>query len=455
MILTSLLFIPIRGGVGVAPTNIGMAYFSDKAQLNHAAVNPLFSLMESAGREQNFKDMFQDLPEEEASMLFAQMQDCGSNTSKNTGSDKSITTGYSSANASANASVKLLKTSRPHIILIVMESFSTSFTQAAANTSNTTPCIDSITNKGLLFSRFYANSFRTDRGLISILGGYPSMPTSSLMKYPRKTQALPSLPAKLHKAGYENTYYYGGNINFTNMNSYLASCLFSTVICDRDFPSSMRSTKWGVNDGNLMDKVKTDWKDRDFSKPTFTVVQTSSSHEPFEVPFSRIKDNAALNAISYTDSCIGDLVTFIANSDIYNNTLIVFVSDHAMKYPEQMSNYDTARFHIPLIFLGGALQKKGVIDTYSSQMDIAATILSALNIPHTEFKFSKNILSDKSPHFAYFSHPGLWGFIDNDGALVYDYNLNETTTSRGQNTEKTKKKGMALLQVLYKTVSKL
>lgn len=41
--------------------------------------------------------------------------------------------------------------------------------------------------------------------------------------------------------------------------------------------------------------------------PHFRVLQTSSSHEPFEVPFRRL-ENDRLNAFAYTDSCAGDFV---------------------------------------------------------------------------------------------------------------------------------------------------
>ena len=39
------------------------------------------------------------------------------------------------------------------------------------------------------------------------------------MKYPKKTQHLPSIPGSLKKAGYDLQYYYGGDADFTNMRS--------------------------------------------------------------------------------------------------------------------------------------------------------------------------------------------------------------------------------------------
>ena len=47
LLLTGLLFIPIRGGFTVSTMNVGKVYFSAEQRLNHAAINPAFSLMES------------------------------------------------------------------------------------------------------------------------------------------------------------------------------------------------------------------------------------------------------------------------------------------------------------------------------------------------------------------------------------------------------------------------
>ena len=64
---------------------------------------------------------------------------------------------------------------------------------------------------------------RTDRGLVAILSGYPAQPTTSIMKYPRKTENLPSIPRSLKANGYNLQYYYGGDANFTNMRSRITS----------------------------------------------------------------------------------------------------------------------------------------------------------------------------------------------------------------------------------------
>ena len=45
ILLGGVIFLMIRGGVGRSTMNIGSAYFSEDAYLNHAAVNPTFNLI--------------------------------------------------------------------------------------------------------------------------------------------------------------------------------------------------------------------------------------------------------------------------------------------------------------------------------------------------------------------------------------------------------------------------
>ena len=92
------------------------------------------------------------------------------------------------------------------------------------------------------------------------------------------------------------------------------------------------------------------------------------------------------------------------------NTLFVLVPDHQGAYPYPIENPLDGQT-IPLILLGGAIKEPRVIDTYASQIDIAATLLAQLGVPHDDFTFSKNILNPSSPHFGYFTRPNFFGMV--------------------------------------------
>jgi len=430
LLLTGFLFIPIRGGFSVSTMNVGWAYFSDKIELNHAAINPCFSLMESLSREQSFEDQYRFMKANEAAGEFAKMKD----------------------QAPADSIPSLFTTKKPNVIIVVLESFMSKIVQPLGGLPGVAPNMNAFCSEGILFTNFYANSFRTDRGLVSILSGYPAQPTTSIMKYPQRSQSLPSISKSLKKAGYNTEYYYGGDANFTNMRSYLLSQGFDRIISDKDFPLKERMSKWGAPDQYLFNRVSSDFSGVQ-KEPFFKTIQTSSSHEPFDVPSHKFKD-PYLNSVFYSDSCLGKFVDQYKKTKYWKNTVIVLVPDHAMRYPSSINNHNIKRFQIPLIIIGGAVKRPLKVDTYASQIDIAATIIYQLGLPHNEFTFSKNILNPSSPHFGYFTFPNGFGMTTEKNQLIFDCEANKVVLDQGDNKNANLKPAKAYLQTLYDDLSK-
>lgn len=432
LLLTGALFLPIRGGFTVSTMNLGRVYFSDNQRMNHAAINPAFSFMYSATHQTNFADQYRFMEDQTADNLFAEMV------------DKPV---------SATDSIpQLLNTQRPNIIFVILESFSSHLMETLGGTPNVAVNLDKIGKEGVLFTNFYANSFRTDRGLVSIISGYPGQPNTSIMKYAEKTENLPSIPRSLKHAGYDLQYYYGGDADFTNMRSYLISSGIEKIVSDKDFPLSERTGKWGAHDHVLFQRFLKDLKEEKQQEPFLKLVQTSSSHEPYEVPYRKL-DDKALNAFAYADSCLGDFVKQLKEMPMWKNTLIVFVPDHWGCYPYPPKS--TLEKHmIPLILAGGAVKEPRIVDTYASQIDIAATLLSQLGLPHNEFTFSKNILNPNSPHFGYFTEPTLFGMITPENQLIFNCDAKTIELDEGEEKGANLEKGKAFLQKLYDDLAK-
>ena len=193
-------------------------------------------------------------------------------------------------------------------------------------------------------------------------------------------------------------------------------------------------------------------KEEKQQEPFFKIVQTSSSHEPFEVPFYRL-DDKVLNAFAYADSCVGDFVRQYKETPMWKNTLIVLVPDHLGAYPRPVEN-PLEGHTIPLILIGGAVKEPRVVDTYASQIDIAATLLSQLGLPHDDFTFSKNIFNPSSPHFGYFTEPTLFGMVTAENQLVYNLDANTVQIDEGTEKGANLEKGKAFLQKLYDDLAK-
>ena len=96
---------------------------------------------------------------------------------------------------------------------------------------------------------------------------------------------------------YRTDFLYGGDINFTNMKSYLLGSGYQHLTADIDFPSSQRQNAWGVNDDITFDYLYDQLIGRKES-PWHTAFLTLSSHEPFEVPFHKLEE-ARPNAFAF------------------------------------------------------------------------------------------------------------------------------------------------------------
>ena len=436
LLLTGLLFLPIRGGITVSTMNTGQAYYSQNAYLNHSAVNPLFSLLESITHQEDFASQYRFMKDKEADKIFATM------------------TSTSDENTYPLLNEATFKKGTPDILIVIMESFASDIMPSMGSYKDVAVCLDSIAQQSILFTRFYANSFRTDRGMVSILSGYPAQPTTSIMRYPRKTSQLPSIARNLVKyKNYKTTYYYGGDADFCNMRSYLVSQGYQHIISDANFPIEDKLSKWGVPDHILAAKMMEDIKAQQNEKrPMLRILQTSSSHEPFEVPYHRLKDKR-LNAFAYTDSVMGAIVREYRKLPRWKNTLIVFVPDHVGGYKENLNDHDRSRYQIPLILAGGAISRPMKVGIIGSQHDIAATLLGQLGVEHREFTFSKNMMSDATPKFAFFAVNDAFGIVSEENSLIYDNRAKRIVYDKGEKGFNLKR-GQAYLQKLYDDLAK-
>lgn len=436
LLLTGLLFLPIRGGITVSTMNTGQAYYSQNAYLNHSAVNPLFSLLESITHQEDFASQYRFMKDKEADKIFATM------------------TSTSDENTYPLLNEATFKKGTPDILIVIMESFASDIMPSMGSYKDVAVCLDSIAQQSILFTRFYANSFRTDRGMVSILSGYPAQPTTSIMRYPRKTSQLPSIARNLAKyKNYKTTYYYGGDADFCNMRSYLVSQGYQHIISDANFPIEDKLSKWGVPDhivaARMMEDIKAQQNEK---RPMLRILQTSSSHEPFEVPYHRLKDKR-LNAFAYTDSVMGAIVREYRKLPRWKNTLIVFVPDHVGGYKENLNDHDRSRYQIPLILAGGAISRPMKVGIIGSQHDIAATLLGQLGVEHREFTFSKNMMSDATPKFAFFAVNDAFGIVSEENSLIYDNKAKRIVYDKGEKGFNLKR-GQAYLQKLYDDLAK-
>jgi len=426
--VSALFFLPIRGSFTVAPMNTGFVFFHrTKAYANHAAINVIWNFLYSVRGKSSIRYPENFFPKPEAEKLFAGLYPPNDSTKK------------------------IFQSDRPNVIFIIIESFTADVIEPLGGRPGIAPRLNQLCREGILFDNFYASGDRTDKGLISILSGYPAQPQTSIIKYPSKTQRLPSLTQSLKELGYRNSFIYGGDVDFANFRSYLTSSGFDHLTTMDDFPDDINESKWGIHDQYIMERSLAELDTT--TTPFFKVILTLSSHEPFDVPMERHipgddVESMFLNSCYYTDQCIGKFIDEAKKAAWWNNTVIILTADHGHRHPGNKELKDKRRFQIPLLMLGGAIRSDTVIHTIASQTDIANTLLAQLDKPQPDYKFSKNILAHNVVPFAVYYFTDGYGFLLRDKFMVYD-NPGNQFLERNQATEEELNVSRAYQQILY------
>ncbi len=317
----------------------------------------------------------------------------------------------------------ILSARKPNIIFVILESYTAKLVGCLGGEPGVTPNIDKIASGGLLFTNIYAAGDRSEKGQVAVLSGYPNQAITSIIKTPTKTQHLPAINKSLEKEGYHTSYTYGGELEFANIKSYLLNVGFKTLVSKYSFDPSERNTSWGVHDHIVLNRFFENIHKE--QQPFFATIFTLSSHEPYDVPMApRFKgeDETTLfkNAVAYTDSCVGDFIAKLKKDTLWKNTLVVLVADHGHPLPGHDPNDRPSKFHIPLIFTGGALTIKGINNNIGSQTDIATTILHQLGLAANDFKWGKDLLDSSARQFAFYSFNNGFGFVNPAGVVTID-----------------------------------
>ena len=340
----------------------------------------------------------------------------------------------------------LLTTQRPNVVVILMESCGAIFTGLEGR-ADVMPCLERLMQEDVSFDSCYANSWRTDRGTVCTYSGYPSFPVSSVMKMPSKSRLLPGIARTLVGEGYETSYLYGGDINFTNMRSYLVGSGFGSLTWKKDFTADeQRTAEWGVRDDITFKELARQIAAYDARKqPFFIGFSTLSSHQPWDVPLKHFDDEIQ-NAFYYLDQCIGNFVDDLRKTPAWQNLLIVLLPDHGIDYNE--INFEDPRHdHIPMVWTGGAVKVPRRLKQVCNQTDLPATLLGQMGLPHADYRYSRDVLSSNyRRRVAVHTFNNGIAVVDSTGHAVFDLTADRMIQGRGPAADELIHIGKAVLQ---------
>lgn len=295
-----------------------------------------------------------------------------------------------------------------NVVVLVEESLGAGWVGAYGDTRGLTPEFDRLARDGLLFTRAYATGTRTVRGLEAISASLPPIPSESIVKR-QGNQDIASWAKVMNRAGYQSSFLYGGYGAFDNMNAYFGGNGFA--VSDRaEIPNPRFANIWGVSDQDLFEHALRYFDARAADgQPFFSMVMSTSNHKPFTFPEGvdgvQPRGGGRKSGVRYADHAIGEFMRAAATRPWFNDTVFVIVADHDARVYGR-ANLPLNTYEIPLLIYAPAHLRPGTVDTPTSQIDVAPTVLGLLGLGYEAPFFGQDVLrwpSDQ-PRSLLFNH---------------------------------------------------
>jgi len=277
-----------------------------------------------------------------------------------------------------------------NLVFIIMESFSGAFVGALGHPGGVTPEFDRLAGEGLLFERFFANGTHTHQGMFASVACFPNLPGFEyLMQMPEGMQGFSGLGNLLAPRGYSDLYVYNGSFSWDNQNGFFGNQGFRHFVGREDYVAPrLDDPTWGVSDEDMFARAATELSALPADRPFFAVLQTLSNHTPYHLPeplpFAPVRSGGAidqrLTAMKYSDWALGQFFARVRREPWFARTLFVVVGDHGFGIPNQATDIDLARFHVPALLLGPGMRARfgARRATVASQVDLVPTAVGRL-----------------------------------------------------------------------------
>ena len=292
-----------------------------------------------------------------------------------------------------------------NVVVILMESFAGRYTGALGSTDQITPEFDQLSKEGLLFTRFFSNGTHTHQGMFASMACFPNLPAFEyLMQTPEGGNQFSGLPQLLSTRQFQDAYVYNGDFAWDNQQGFFSNQGMTHFVGRNDYINPVVSDPtWGVSDQDMFDRSIIELNKLEHDKPFYALLQTLSNHTPYALPdvlpvepvTGHDSLDLHLTAMRYSDWALGEFFKQAKQQPWYKDTLFVVLGDHGFGAPEQMTEMDLYRFHVPMLLLAPGIQEQfGTHNaTVASQVDMVPTIMGRLGDDVQHQCWGRDVLS--------------------------------------------------------------
>ena len=364
----------VRSTFGHRPMNPAMVAFADDAMVNSLVLNSTYSVgfaINEMKSEADASKIYGYMSRDEIIRIIRQ----DSTLPNSTFLDDALPT--------LHQQTATFRGKPKNLVIILEESLGSRYVGCLGGLP-LTPNLDSLAGRGWMFDRLYATGTRSVRGIEAIISGFTPTPALSVVKLGKSQHDFFTLADLLQRRGYHNQFIYGGESHFDNMKSFFLGNGFNQIIDQNDYKNPVFKGSWGVSDEDLLDRAHQEFmRLHDAGQPFFSLVFSTTNHDPFEFPDDRIElyeqpKQTRNNAAKYADYAIGRFFEKAGKSPYWNDTVFLVVADHDSRV-EGASLVPIGHFRIPGLIIGGGIAPKRDMRIVS-QIDLPPTLLSLMGV---------------------------------------------------------------------------
>ena len=277
-----------------------------------------------------------------------------------------------------------------NVVVILMESFAGRYVGALGSADGITPNFDRLAGEGLLFERFFANGTHTHQGMFASMACFPNLPGFEyLMQTPEGGHRFSGLPQLLGARAFDDVYVYNGDFAWDNQAGFFGNQGMKRFVGRNDYVNPVVSDPtWGVSDQDMFARAAEELGKLDNGAPFYALLQTLSNHTPYALPdplpVAAVQGHGALDAhltaMRYADWALGQFFERVRHEPWFKQTLFVVVGDHGFGAPEEVTEMDLLRFHVPLLLIAPGITERfgSRREVVGTQVDVVPTIMGRL-----------------------------------------------------------------------------